>query len=210
MDNPQPSVALLHNLQKARPYFTDRYLPANYVEELSHICGRDDIARIDLDSTHPLWWVLPAVAHDLFGDTGMIQADPVVTRSLVLIPPPFIHLSAKLQSDLGKLGIKVEPAEREFTGCLVAMLYGGHPWFEPYIRLCEAKGYLAQPCSVFAVSGDRDIVRELRSFKDDNRERYAQPVRMPFDDLSYPGMIRAFHTPSRHENRRHLLAVKLA
>ncbi len=210
MDTPQPSAALLHNLEKARPYLTERYLPSNYAEELRRIAVPTDLARIDKDETHPLWWVLIPIAHDLFGDSHIIPAEPDVTRSLALIAPPFIHLSTRLQSDLEKLGVKVEPSEREFTGRLVAMLYGGHPWFEPYIRVCEAMGYLRRPCAVFAITGERDVIRELRNFKDDNRERYAQPVRMAFDDLPYPGLIRAFHTPSRYENRRHLLALQVA
>jgi hypothetical protein len=209
-----PTPALLSYLRKVRPYVGDRYLPDSFAEEITAISGLADLARIDRDESHPLWWFLSPIAQDLFGDASAVPEEkpgvPILS-SFAVIPPPFANLRDRLKAELEALSLKVTVSERDFTGRLVGLFYGGFPWFEPYVRVCEAKGYLGQNCCILAVhSKDEDVVRKLRIFKGDNRDRYASPVRMAFDDLPYPGLIRPFHTPSRLENRRHVRAIREA
>jgi hypothetical protein len=76
-----PSPSLLHGLERARAYVGDTFLPACYADELRQIRDTSDLARIDRDQWHPLWWFLPPVAQDLFGDINVLHSFAEDTRS---------------------------------------------------------------------------------------------------------------------------------
>lgn len=208
-----PSPALVASLDLAHKYVGDAYLDRRWLEFRLRLATVDDLLEVERDETHPLWWFLPPILYDVFGAVDSphgVTQEPLASQSVAVVTPPFNHIADRLQADLAATGLVVARRLRTFSGRLAALLYGGFPWFEPYMRVCEAHNILRRECTVLSVtSGSVDVVQALLDFKKRRRDSLGVSVRMDFPDLGYPGLIRPFHTPTRIENRRHVRAAEV-
>jgi hypothetical protein len=210
---PPPSPALVASLDLAHKYVGDAYLAPGWREYRLRLATVEDLLGIERDEKHPLWWFLSPILYDVFGAAdgphGVAQ-EPPTGQSVAVVTPPFNHVADRLQADLATSGLTVARRPRAFSARLAALLYGGFPWFEPYMRVCEAENLVGRECTVLSVtSGSVDVVQALLDYKKSRRDSYGVPVQMEFADLKFPGLIRPFHTPARIENRRHVRAAEV-
>lgn len=210
---PKPSPDLFRYLEAARSVVGDDYLPPGYRELLNNLTSTDQLVAVDRDERHPLWWFLPPVLYDLFDEKlefDWLRQHEITTQSVVVVSPPFVSVTEQLQGEIGTLGFTVEESTRPFTKRFVGLLYGGYPWFESYLRICEAHALFGRDCRVLSVSSSSgDVPRTLEVFKKRRRNSFGQSLQLAFDDLPYPGVIRPFHCPARIETRRHMRAASL-
>ena len=210
---PTPSLELLRYLDAAHLAVGDDFLPRAYPELLAGLTSTDLLIDVDCDVHHPLWWFLPPVLYDLFDEKlefDWLKQNEPITESVVVVSPPFVSVAEQLQHELAALGLTVVRSFRSFTRRFVGLLYGGYPWFESYIRICDANDLFDRKCVVLGIASDAcDVPRTLEVFKKRRRNSFGQSLQMAFHDLPYPGVIRPFHAPARIETRRHIRAAKL-
>lgn len=211
---PAPSPDLLRFLETTLGVVGDAFLPSNYRELLAELVTLDQLKAVERNPDDRLWWFLPPILYDLFDEKlefDWLNLDSVRARSIVVVSPPFVSVTDQLRGELGDLGITTDQSERVFSRRFVGLLYGGYPWFESYLRICDAKGLCGEKCVVLSVtSEDIDVPRTLEVFKKRRRNSYGQPLQMAFDDLPYPGVVRPFHAPARIETTRHIRAAEVA
>jgi hypothetical protein len=210
---PPPSAELLLYLDAAQRAIGEDLLTESYRNHLGGLTSTTQLIEVNRDDRHPLWWFLPPILYDLFDedqDYDWLSREEPTTRSVIVVPPPFVSIGDQLRREVEALGLTVEGFARSFTPRLVGLLYGGYPWFESYSRICDTRGVFAKECVVLRVfSEDRDVPRTLDVFKKRRRNSFGQPLQMAFDDLPYAGLIRAFHVPARIETRRHVRATEV-
>lgn len=210
---PTPSQELLRYLDAAQVAVGNDFLPLAYRELLTGIHSTEQLIGIDRDQRHPLWWFLPPVLYDLFDEKlefDWLKQHEITTQSVVVVSPPFLSVAEQLRRELTDLGLTVAECTRSFTRRFVGLLYGGYPWFESYVRICEANALFDQKCLVFRLASDTcDVPRTLEIFKKRRRNSFGQSLQLAFDDLPYPGVIRPFHAPARIETRRHMRAAEI-
>jgi hypothetical protein len=211
---PTPSPDLLRFLKTTQGVVGNTFLPSNYRQLLTALVTLDELKAVERNPNDPLWWFLPPILYDLFDEKlefDWLDLDRVRARSIVVVSPPFVSVTDQLRGELGDLGIASAPSKRLFSRRFVGLLYGGYPWFEAYLRICDARGICGEECVVLSVtSEDVDVPSTLEVFKKRRRNAYGQPLQMAFDDLPYPGVVRPFHAPARIETTRHIRAVELA
>jgi hypothetical protein len=210
---PPPSPALVASLDLAHQYVGDAYLARGWRELRLQLTTVENLLDVERDEQHPLWWFLPPILYDVFGTVDRLNGptkERLAAQSVVVVPPPFNHVADRIQAELSATGLVVARRDRAFSGRLAALLYGGFPWFEPYMRVCEAQDVVDRKCTVlFVTSGSVDVVQALLDFKKCRRDSFGVPMQTDFPELGYPGLIRPFHTPARIENRRHIRAAEL-
>lgn len=210
---PTPSPELLRYLDAAQVAVGDDFLPLAYRELLTGLHSIDQLIAIDRDQRHPLWWFLPPVLYDLFDEKlefDWLKQHEITTQSVVVVAPPFLSAVEQLHREVTALGLAVAEFTRSFTRRFVGLLYGGYPWFESYLRICEANALFGRDCLILRVASDTcDVPRTLEVFKKRRRNSFGQSLQLAFDDLPYPGVIRPFHAPARIETRRHMSAADI-
>ena len=210
---PTPSPEVLHYLDAAQLAVGDDFLPRAFRELLACLTSTERLIEVDRDERHPLWWFLPPILYDLFDEKmefDWLKQNESTTQSVVVVSPPFVSVVEQLQRELAALALTVVRSTRSFTRRFVGLLYGGYPWFESYIRICEANDLFGRECVILRVASDTcDVPRTLEVFKKRRRNSFGQSLQLACDDLPYPGVIRPFHAPARIETRRHIRAVEL-
>jgi hypothetical protein len=210
---PQVNQELAHYLGLARQAVGNEFLPENFCTSLEAIVSKNDLITIYKDKDHSLWWFIPAILYSLYDqsiDFDWLEKDEIITKSMILIPPPFVAIEKRLATDISSLGLRVSHSRHSFTLRLIGLLYGGFPWFESYWRVCAAKKLLDQECVVLSVEADNaDAPTILELFKRRHRNSYGLSLQLACDDLAYPGVVRPFHSPSRIETTRHRCAVNI-
>lgn len=210
---PTPSPELLRHLDVAQLIVGDNFLPLAYREHLAGLHSNEQLIEIDRDELHPIWWFLPPVLYDLFDEKlefDWLKQHDITTQSIVVVSPPFLSVTEQLHQELAALGLSVEECPRLFTRRFVGLLYGGYPWFESYLRICEANALFGLDCIVLRVASTAcDVPRTLEIFKKRRRNSFGQSLQMAFNDLPYPGVIRPFHAPARIETQRHMRAAEI-
>jgi hypothetical protein len=150
---PTPSPELLRYLDAAHLAVGEDFLPLAFRELLRGLTSTEQLIAIDRDEHHPLWWSLPPILYDLFDEKlefDWLKQNEVATRSVVVVPPPFVSVTEQLQREISALGLVSEESTRLFTKRFVGLLYGGYPWFESYVRIIEAKNLASSAESVGA------------------------------------------------------------
>jgi hypothetical protein len=213
MTIPSPSPELLHYLDITQKVVGDRFLPKSFRPLLDKLNSLEKLIEVEHDEEHPLWWFLPPILYDLFdewSECAWLRQKDTSTKSIVVIPPPFTSIVGQLEQELVEIGLNVAKSTRPFSNRFVALLYGGYPWFEAYMRIFEARELGSGQCAILKVTSDTcDVPKTLESFKKKRRHSFGNPLQMAFEDLPFPGLVRPFHAPARIETMRHMRAADL-
>lgn len=210
---PKPSSDLLGYLNVAQQVVGDSFLPRSYQILLNNLTNINKLLEVNHDESHGLWWFLTPILYDLFNgqlEFNWLKNADIIKMSVVVIPPPFISIVEQLQQELKSLGMTSSLSTRPFSRRFIGLLYGGFPWFESYLRICDASKLNDQQCTVLQVSSKTcDVPCTLDVFKKRRRNSFGQPLQMVFTDLPYWGVIRPFHVPARNETKRHIRATEI-
>jgi hypothetical protein len=210
----ETSPALIQRLRFAHRFVASQYLPSMFVDATHRTWRNDDLYDVDSNGEHPLWWFIGPLALDLFGEDHPFERAVRARHhrnSLVMVPPAFAKVTKQILRDLSRLDFRVQHEQRKFTKQYVSLIYGGYPWFESYLRVCDARRQFGATCHLIYVQTDsRDAVAALKEYKTRRRGDLGDSIRVACPDLEHPGLMRAFHTPSHIENIRHVRASREA
>jgi len=213
MDIPSPSTDLFRHLDFVQNFVGPDYLPVNYRDILKKINTRDEFIEIESDRNHPLWWFMPPILYDIFDcqtNYPWIEKNISSKSSIIVIPPTFESINPRITAELSEIGLNTTVTHRLFTTRFTALLYGGYPWFEAYLRVIKVNCLDSRNCIVLKVSSDEHNVPEtLELFKRKRRHYFGNPIQLACADLPYSGLVRPFHIPSIFETSRHSLAAEL-
>jgi len=212
MNDIKLSKELRTRLNFAQNLTGEKFLPTSFDEHLRRIKKLSNLIEIEREEKHPLWWFLPAIIYDVFPETTahewLVQKD-TSKQSVVLIPPSFIPIVENLESELLDLGLQVSKSSRSFSNILIALLYGGFPWFESYHRIISKRNLIGKKCVILNINSiNCDVPAVLESFKRKKRMSFGKPLQEAFEDLHYPGLVRPFHIPAKIETIRHMKAIR--
>lgn len=201
---------LAERLANVQSHVGPQYLPDNFRDLLADLQTSEDLHRTATMQTAPLWWFVGPVAYALFGKQGHQLADVHLRQTVAVLPPPFKEDAPRAIAEITALGCEVTLRETAFTPLFVALLYGGYPWYEAYVRACRQLALFGGLATVLDIRlPDAMTPARFNVEKERIRQLLSPEIRIQMDDLSFPGLIRPIHSPEAIEVARHVSATRL-
>lgn len=203
-------ASLAERLATVQPHVGLPYLPDNFRDHLAALQTADDVRQAAMTSASPLWWFIGPIAYALFDKEGHQLADTALRQTVAVLPPPFAVDVPHAMDEIAALGCEVTAREVEFSPRLVALLYGGYPWYEAYFRACAHCALFGRAATVLDIRLPATMTpAQFNREKERIRTLLSPEIRITIDGLPFPGLIRPIHSPEAIEVARHVRATQL-
>lgn len=179
---------------------------------LTNIHSMEDVIAISKEPQHILFHWLPAITYSLFG-FQVYESCPLNLDSphtFLLYHPhmkePFDFIATLEKNYPFKLTIH----EIVYTKQLIALIYGGFPWFDSFFAACDHYQFWNRKTKVYEIESQdgSDCISTLCDLKNKYRDENTHLIlRQSFPDFDFPGIINPFHSPNKIENVQHSSAI---
>ena len=183
-------------------------------EQLKEAGSIKELHRIDRDLHNPLWPVVPQIIMYKFGleEFKNFSCFYKSTKSFLFIHPLNLGIINQLKDELSEFVDINDEIDIPLNKQVIASLYGGYRWHEPYARACDYLKTLDCSARIITLNNSNDEkIEQLISYKNQNRSRLSEKIVIDkkIINTNMDGMINSFHSPDQIENIRQLLALKL-
>ncbi|MBC3930593.1 hypothetical protein [Undibacterium curvum] len=205
---------LVIRLNAIQAYVGQKYLPANFEDELNLIRDFDDLVKISHDTQSLLWWFVGPISYELFKPNGernsSILIDDHLRNTIAILPPPFVSDSVQAKREIKTLGCEVLERKICFSQLLVCLLYGAYPWFDSYYQICKELSIFNKDAVILDIELPENLSPSmLNKQKDRIRNQLSPEITMNIKGAEFPGKLRPIHIPDSLEIARHAKATRL-
>lgn len=178
-------------------------------KEYDKIQTIDDVIACDKLMNNLLWNWLPAIVYEKFGlDFYLSNFCNVPTdQCYIMLHPYYATQKDRLREAIKSVGTEIFETRLCFSLSNAAKIYGGFPWFGPYVKLCRELNCFDKIASVFCVRSSNgamsaDMIERVRRWKNECRDAFAPAIKKNYAGEQFPGIINAFHSPTYIEYKR--------
>lgn len=201
---------MLERLIVLQTLATPDYLPENIAEHLRALDSEEAVRVAATDTASALWWFVGPISFALFGKEGHQLADVDLRSTVAVLPPPFVGDENRAVQEIRALGCLVSSRQIVFTPLFVALLYGGYPWYDAYVRACDSLAVFGRNATVLDIELPDNMTAAMFNRESERIRTLLSPeICIRMEDLPFPGLIRPIHSPETIEVARHVRATRV-